>query len=294
MKKEYIEKASYDWSADSVRIINTPSIMAKSTYFYVQEIGYFKTVPPYFTERSGLPSFLIVYTVSGEGELIYGKEKYSLTKGKCFYIDCMNFHRYSTSSNSEWEFLWVHFYGASSIGYYNEFAGNGLCIADFLKENRIESRSFVDDFNTLLEINTEKAPYHELKSSNIILNMLTKLLLQNSAGQSGNHSVSDYVRGVSLYIDKHFNENITLDMLADREHVSKFHLSREFKRCNGITIQEYLINSRITYAKELLKHSEKSVSEIADLCGVSNVSHFINIFKEREGMTPLSYRHMWK
>lgn len=285
MQNKYIEKASYDWSADSVRIINTPSATAKSTYFYVQEIGYFKTVPPYFTERSGLPSFLIVYTLSGEGVLLYGGEEYRLTKGTCFYIDCMNAHKYYTKPDSEWEFLWVHFYGASSIGYYNEFIGNGRCVVEMAQ---------MHDFYKLLDVNVTKAPYHELKSSNIILNMLTELLLLNSAGQAGSHAVSDYVKGVSLYIDKHFNENISLDMLAELQHVSKYHLSREFKRFNGMTIQEYIINSRVTYAKELLKHSVKPVSEIAELCGVSNVSHFINIFKEREGMTPLAYRHMWK
>ncbi len=336
MNREYMEKASYDWSEDSVRIINTPSTTAKSTYYYVQEIGYFKTIPPYFTERSGLPSFLIVYTISGEGTLIYEGESHTLTAGSCFYIDCMKSHRYSTNPGSEWEFLWVHFYGATSVGYYDEFSGSGTFVTEMTLSNNktytneefinicedpgnfdMEAKEkdvsglgkkshsinncmdenqndFLSDFYKLLDINLKKEPYHELRSSNLILNMLTKLLLINSAGQSGMHGVSEYVRGVSRYIDKHFRENISLDLLADIQHISKYHLSREFKRWNGITIQEYLINSRVTYAKELLKHSEKSVSEIADLCGISNVSHFINIFKEREGMTPLSYRKMWK
>ena len=61
---QYMENASYDWSVDSIRIINTPSASAKMTFFYVQEMGYFKTVPPYFTERAGLTSYLILYTLT--------------------------------------------------------------------------------------------------------------------------------------------------------------------------------------------------------------------------------------
>ena len=62
----------------------------------------------------------------------------------------------------------------------------------------------------------------------------------------------------------------------------------------GITVQDYLINTRITYAKELLKYTNMPVGEIAFACGMHNVSHFINLFKARESMTPLSYRRHWK
>ncbi len=47
----YQERAAYTWSEDSIRLIMTPSALAKSIYFYVQEAGYFKTDDTYFTER---------------------------------------------------------------------------------------------------------------------------------------------------------------------------------------------------------------------------------------------------
>ena len=93
---KFLERASFDWSEDSIRFINTPSPKAKSTFFYMQEAGYFKTTPPYFTERAGLPSFLIVYTLSGKGILHYGDDEYTLSNGQCFFINCMNHHDYET------------------------------------------------------------------------------------------------------------------------------------------------------------------------------------------------------
>lgn len=286
---KYMEKASYDWSEDSVRIINTPSANVKMTFFYVQEIGHFKTKPPYFTERVGLSSYLIIFTLNGKGVLNYEGEEHVLTKGDCFFIDCMNYHKYRTYDDSGWEFLWVHFNGSSSAGYYEEYVRNGFKIV-----NIDEKGDFEKHFRELLEINKERMAFHEVRSSAEIVAILTSLLLLDQMSQYRRNHVPDFIEGAIRYIDRHFTEEISLEDLAKRQHVSKYHLSREFKRYYGITMREYMINSRITYAKELLKHTNHNVNEIAYSCGMENVSHFINLFKEREEMTPLAYRKKWK
>lgn len=56
----------------------------KEPLFYMQEAGYFKTVWPYFTERASLNSFLVLYTLSGEGHLSYEGQEYEVTEGACF------------------------------------------------------------------------------------------------------------------------------------------------------------------------------------------------------------------
>jgi YesN/AraC family two-component response regulator len=61
----------------------------------------------------------------------------------------------------------------------------------------------------------------------------------------------------------------------------------------GISFKEYLINLRVTKAKELLKSSNLTVSQISESAGIENVTHFINLFKDRENCTPLKYKKMW-
>lgn len=285
---QYMEKASYDWSDDSIRIINTPSSSAKRTFFYVQEMGYFKTMPSYFTERVGLASFLILYTLNGKGVLNYDGDEYILEKGDCFFVDCMNYHKYQTYDNSGWEFLWLHFYGASSAGYYDEFTRNGFRIINIETGGDFES-----SFRELLEVNKNRGMFSEVRSSAGIMDILTSLLMFDQISQNDLYGIPDYIKNTIKYVDKHFKEDITLEGLSKLQHVSKYHLSREFKRFYGITIREYIINSRVTYAKELLKYTDLTVNEISYSCGIENVSHFINLFSDREEMTPLAYRKKW-
>lgn len=59
-------------------------------------------------------------------------------------------------------------------------------------------------------------------------------------------------------------------------------------------MKEYLINCRLDYAKELLKYSDKSIYDITFLIGMNNVSHFTNLFKSRENLTPHAFRCQWR
>ena len=109
-KTKYLERADYSWGDDSIRHINTPSVSTRQLFFYVQEAGYFKTFPPYFTERANLHSFLIVYTISGRGQLRINGETFPLPAGSCFYIN----YKYSQS------LFWFKLY---ILAYYRQWSG---------------------------------------------------------------------------------------------------------------------------------------------------------------------------
>ncbi len=286
--QNYKERASFDWSEDSIRFINTPSILAKRTYLYVQEAGYFKTSPPYYTERENLNSYLMVYTISGKGFLKYKGQEYLLKEGDCFYISCMDYQYYSCFSD-HWEFLWIHFHGVGAHGYYNVFAESGFRIIS------LEDRSFMETtLRRILSLTQRKDLNTEAICSNLLNSLITELIVHNSSDQRALSFMPDYIKNMVKYLDQHFKEEISLEQLAKLYGVSQYYLSREFKKYLGVTYSEYLILLRLNYAKELLKYSGLSVNDITFQCGMNNVSHFINLFKAREDMTPLSYRKEWK
>ena len=75
---QILENLNCSWTEESERLFVTPSNELKNFLFYVQETGKFSTFQPYFTEREGLHSFLILLTLSGEGALEYQNRRYCL------------------------------------------------------------------------------------------------------------------------------------------------------------------------------------------------------------------------
>lgn len=285
---DYLYNASYTWSEDSTRLIVTPSRSAKSSYFYVEECGQFLTKHPYFTERQSLNSFLIVYTLSGKGLLRYGGAEYILTANKCFFINCMNYQYYETLPDQQWEILWVHFNGATSMGYYEQFAKSGSPVIEFE-----EGSIIIQLLKNIIESQQNRELHCELLCSKYLVEILTELLLNNIKNRNEGLLIPEFIIQVIREIETRFSDRLSLDDLSKHCGVSKFYLSKEFKRQTDLTVNEYIINTRITYAKELLKYSGLSVADVAYQVGIGNVSHFINLFKVREGVTPLAFRKAW-
>lgn len=99
---------------------------------------------------------------------------------------------------------------------------------------------------------------------------------------------------VMEYINCHFSEDLTLQMIADKFYVNASYLSKIFKNEAGVTFTAYLSNLRLEMACMLLKDSKLQVTEIADKIGFKNYFYFARVFKKNYDMTPSSYRQFDK
>ncbi len=91
------------------------------------------------------------------------------------------------------------------------------------------------------------------------------------------------------YIEAHYAEPITREVIAAKLGISPSFLSRIFKKESGLTVHEYLNQYRILKSLSLLK--THSVTETGYLCGFCDNSHFISIFKKYMEETPLHYKN---
>nr|WP_318281174.1 helix-turn-helix transcriptional regulator [Paenibacillus bovis] len=98
------------------------------------------------------------------------------------------------------------------------------------------------------------------------------------------------MEGTKLFLDKHYQERITLNNLAVRIGVSPHHLSRIFKEKLNITPHKYLENIRIHKAKSLLLSTEHNITEICFEVGYHNLSSFYKHFKKTCGCSPHQFR----
>ena len=107
-----------------------------------------------------------------------------------------------------------------------------------------------------------------------------------------NNINSKHISACKEYIYSHIKQRITIEDLADEIGVSANYLSRLFKKETGISVSSYIREKKIELAKNLLKFSEYSMSEIAYRLSFSSQSHFIQQFRDVVGMTPKKYRDL--
>ena len=95
---------------------------------------------------------------------------------------------------------------------------------------------------------------------------------------------------INQYIEQHYQEDLTLTLLADEVHYSPAYLSRFYKAKTGTNVMTHLYNVRIAKAKELLEQSNDKVSDIAVKTGFCSAKYFNRVFKKLTGLSPAQFR----
>jgi AraC family transcriptional regulator len=105
------------------------------------------------------------------------------------------------------------------------------------------------------------------------------------------NGLSSYtLRQVLDYIRWNLSQDLSIADLAQVAGMSPYYLMRMFKKSMHITLRQYIIQTRIDRAKELLRSRELSISDIALECGFTSQSHFTNVFRQITDTTPNIYR----
>ena len=105
----------------------------------------------------------------------------------------------------------------------------------------------------------------------------------------GNTHSLQHLKDVLDHIEYHYNEDITLQDLADIANMNHKYFCRFFKEMTQRTPIDYLNYYRIECACNMLLNSDKSIADIAVACGFSDTSYFIRTFKKYKATTPKQY-----
>ena len=98
------------------------------------------------------------------------------------------------------------------------------------------------------------------------------------------------VAAVKNYIYQHYEEDLNLEMLAEKVYLSSGYLSFIFKKETGMNLNRYIRVFRMEKAKELLCSTNMKVAQVSEHVGFANVSYFCRSFREYYGSSPESYR----
>lgn len=92
------------------------------------------------------------------------------------------------------------------------------------------------------------------------------------------------------YIEKNYKEKMTVDLVADKFHITRRTLERRFKKATRNTVAEYMQKVKIEAAKKQLEVGRKTINEVMSNVGYNDVQAFREVFKRITGMTPFDYR----
>lgn len=95
-----------------------------------------------------------------------------------------------------------------------------------------------------------------------------------------------------LQRNKRFTQKVSLDEVAQDVGYSKYYISTIFHKEYGTTIQDFIINQRIEYAKKLILETNYPMTEVIMECGFSSTSNFYSKFIEKVGCSPLKFKKM--
>lgn len=122
-----------------------------------------------------------------------------------------------------------------------------------------------------------------------VLSKLAKLLTaSNNTGlpaPSSNKAVTEMIN----YINRHYTKDVTLDILAEKFHFSKYYISHLFRDYVGVSPYEYLITRRLYLFNDLIRQKQPIRQACFDV-GFNNYSNFFRLYKKHFGITPQQFK----
>jgi AraC family transcriptional regulator len=144
-----------------------------------------------------------------------------------------------------------------------------------------------------LQSGSNNSLYTESLHSTLCLHLLRHYTTSQTEINYSDDALPPYLhRRLDEYIQANLSQNITLSDMAQVTSLSTSHLTKLFKQSQGISLYQYVIHCRIARAKQLLKHQQLTIAEIATQVGFADQSHLTHHFKRHVGVTPKVFRQL--
>ena len=247
--------------------------------FYLIYSGTFYCTNEYLIERHNWNSYLFMHVRKGRMRIKYEGKEFIATENTFVFLNCYKPHLYQAAEDTIFD--WFHFSGNASKDYFELLFNKNGCVYSI--DNNFEIYDCMTSILSMAENNKI-----DEDAVSIMIHKILYELKQLSNQADAVHI--NTIRSAIKYLESHYQDQITLNDLADYVRLSPYHFSRIFKKHMNCSPYQYLINYRINNAKKLLHNTNLSVQEIAYASGFNSVPHFIQIFKKHTNVSPKKFR----
>ena len=225
----------------------------------------------------------ILQILSGSGSFLVDDTRYPITRGAILFIDSDSIHCSAPEENEPYVRNKVTV-NKNQLLTLCELGGDTAEILDSLRYF-VTDEPMLERISALFEelFKSREDSWHTLR----LFSELLSLSIRSAKAEKNTPRIEDPILD---YINRNLASSLTLEEIAEISHFSKYHFCRVFKQKTGMTPMQYVRLRRVSKAKELLAEGERSISEIAVICGYDNFGFFCRVFRSLTGMTPSKYR----
>lgn len=255
------------------------SPLKENAPYYISLAGVTYADPAYHITRAASKVAVIEYITDGEGYVWHKGEMHPVGKDMIYFLSRGDAHDYHADSGNPFTKIFMNISGsfcerltaAYSLSGKHFFDGNGL-------------KGLFERIPVLIH---SALPENEIQAS--LQGLLVEILSRLSHAQA--ESVhSDEAIKLQNYLNAHLDRIISASELSAVIYRSPDYCLKLFRREFGVTPYAYQLDRKMQIAQALLTDTTRSVGEIAESLGYSDLHYFSNLFKQKCGCRPLSYR----
>ncbi len=232
-------------------------------------------------------NYVIHVVVDGKGVLDFRGRRWVIQKGQMFILYPGEQSAYYADKDDPWYYCWIGFEGRAaekiveSIGFSVQNP-----VLSFKESQNVENR--IKKILGIRELTLDG----RLRRNACMLEILSDMIRESAEKKDSesSHHIFSYSEYAVRYINNHFSEKIRIQELADHIGISRSYLVKLMKQETGMSPQEYLIETRMRRASDLLSRSNDPIRSIAAECGYDDALAFSKVFKSRFGLNPSEYR----
>jgi len=265
----------------------------KSLSFQLESITKSKYDSDWHSTLHTHPFTELFYVVDGKGEFNIQGQRFPVKPNDFVIINPQVEHTELSSPDEPLEYIVL---GINGLSFSNltPVSEGGHPFSFF--NLRDEQKDILRYLNAMVQEATSQSMSYELVCHNLLEILLIKILRhQHFDLEVGKQSkATKDISFIKHYLETYYHESIQLEDLASMTHLSRFYISHSFKKEIGMSPMEYLIAIRIKESKILLRTTNYSISQVADIVGFTTPTYFSKQFRKSTGISPTDYREQYQ
>ncbi|RHV45599.1 AraC family transcriptional regulator [Lachnospiraceae bacterium OM04-12BH] len=265
---------------------------------FVSEADYSVTLAPMIHADRTAPFHVAIYLLQGSMEIIEDGIPYRIMPDQVFFLKSGIHHWGNRSFEIGSSWYYAHFYCDAPSSCMEELP-RGIYYDERISLKPSEKDRYFITLPKLINCEEKtqiKRNFEKMIEAHIHGNIpqtsirLWQIFLECAQNAQDDKVSNGYAEQIQNYVRQHYIDGFTSAQIQEACGLSYKYAGTLFKEVTGQTIKEYQCTLRLRKAEQLLKETNKSITEIAQLTGFSDVFYFSKIFHRKKGCPPGEYR----